>query len=246
MLQYYKNEGYKLMSSGNQNKEIYASTINLVEQLKLPFLQIIKQLELSTFDAKLHHLNNAKISAEYAIKLIDNYILSLKIENQEIDYYPETFLVSTVLNNSAQYLENLAKMYGVDLKILVENKTTPVMGNRIILESAILSVGMSLVEAVATNAKPTLYFATHRSRHGVVAGIYTEDIKISAKLLKEGRKYKGKSSQPLQNLLYSSGAGIFIADNLFNSLKLNMLVSKHKNLYGLGAILNCSQQLKLV
>ncbi|MCL5112884.1 MAG: hypothetical protein M1554_00150 [Patescibacteria group bacterium] len=234
------------MLDSNQNNEIYSSTINLVEQLKLPFIQILKQLELSSINNQYSNLRNIEISAEYAIKLIDNYILSLKIENKLIDVYPETFLVSSVLYNSVQYLESLAKMYGVDLKILIDNKSAPVTGNRIILETAILSLGMSLVEAVALNSKPILYFATHKSRYGVVAGVYTDEIKISSKLLREGRKFKGKSSQPLQSMLYSPGAGIFIADNLFNSLKLNILISKHKNLYGLGTILSCSKQLTLV
>ena len=51
------------MLDSNQNNEIYSSTINLVEQLKLPFIQILKQLELSSINNQYSNLRNIEISA---------------------------------------------------------------------------------------------------------------------------------------------------------------------------------------
>jgi hypothetical protein len=48
------------------------------------------------------------------------------------------------------------------------------------------------------------------------------------------------------NLTHTSGAGIFVADTILRSMRLNLTASRHRQLYGLGTVLQSNHQLQLV
>lgn len=225
----------------------YLLMVNLAEQLKLPFIQIQKQAELANITGK-EDLSTIENSATYALKLIDNYLLGLKLSRQNLALEQEPVSIAAVLYDSGQLLDNLAKEYGIKLELNITGKYEPVMAHRQGLESAIVSLGSSLIEAVGAQEKSkyTLQLATHRCRYGIVAGVYADNPNLSTDLLRQGRKLVGAARQPLVNLTYSAGAGIFVADSILNAMSLSLKASRHHNLYGLAAVMKGSSQLQLV
>jgi hypothetical protein len=76
--------------------------------------------------------------------------------------------------------------------------------------------------------------------------MYTEVQGLTTEALRQGRRLYGKARQPMTNLSPSSAAGVFVADALLHGMDSQLMVSKHRKLYGLGAILQPNAQMQLV
>jgi hypothetical protein len=220
-----------------------ALLLSVAEELKLPLLQIARQAERRDADLSL-----IQTSADTALKLLDNYILGVRLATQPEPLNLEAVSVSSVLYDTGQELDNLAKSYGVDLQLGITGKFAPVTANRQGLQAALVSLGASLIEALpaqdSTQLKLTM--ATHRSRYGIVAGLYADTKQLSKDALMRGRRLQRGSRQPLLNLSHTSGAGVFVADAILKSMGLNLIASRHHKLYGLGTVLQSNNQLHLV
>ncbi len=225
----------------------YLLMVSLAEQLKLPFIQIQRQAELARLTGK-KDLSSIETTADYALKLIDNYLLGLNLNKQKVELEQEPVSIASVLYDSGQNLNNLANEYGVKLELNITGKYEPVIVHKQGLESALVSLGCSLIEAVGSqdDVKPSLQLATHRCRYGIVAGVYANNPNLTTDLLRQGRKLIGNARQPLVNLTYSAGAGVFIADSILKAMSLSLKASRHHSLYGLGAVMRGSRQLQLV
>ena len=225
----------------------YLLMVSLAEQLKLPFIQIQRQAELARLTGK-KDLSSIETTADYALKLIDNYLLGLNLNKQKVELEQEPVSIASVLYDSGQNLNNLANEYGVKLELNITGKYEPVIVHKQGLESALVSLGCSLIEAVGSqdDVKPSLQLAIHRCRYGIVAGVYANNPNLTTDLLRQGRKLIGNARQPLVNLTYSAGAGVFIADSILKAMSLSLKASRHHSLYGLGAVMRGSRQLQLV
>jgi hypothetical protein len=91
-----------------------------------------------------------------------------------------------------------------------------------------------------------LQLATHRSRYGIVAGLYADSDRLTDTALERGRKLHGNSRQPLMSLTHTSGAGIFVADTILKAMHLKLHASRHHRLYGLGTVLPVNNQLHFI
>jgi len=221
--------------------------VSLAEQLRLPFTQILRQAELINL-SKDHDTESIQTTASYALMLIDNYLLGLKLSRQNLSLEQEPVSVSAVLYDSGQLLDKLAKEYGVKIELNISGKYEPVMAHRQGLQSALVSLGTSLIEAVGSQDDPkrSLKLATHRCRYGIVAGVYANNPGVTKDLLRQGQRLMGTARQPLVDLTYSAGAGVFVADSILKAMSLNLKVSRHHRFYGLGAVMQGSRQLQLV
>ena len=147
-----------------------------------------------------------------------------------------------------QQLGSLAKAYGVDLELNIAGKFGPVMAHRQGLQAALVSLGAALIEALPAqgNSQLKLQLATHRSRYGIVAGVYGDTKQLTNEALQRARQLQRISRQPLLNLTHTSGAGIFVADAILHAMNLSLKASRHHRLYGLGAVLQPNYQIQLV
>lgn len=160
----------------------------------------------------------------------------------------EPVSVASVLYDTGQQLDTLAKFYGVKLELQVGGKFGPVLANRQGLQAALASLGTALIEALPALESPTLklQLATHRCRYGIVAGLYSDTPGLTADALRQGKQLQGHSRQPLVAATHTAGAGIFVADAILQAMQLKLQVSRHRGLYGLGAVLQPNPQLALV
>lgn len=221
--------------------------LSVAEQLKLPLLQIARQVENGRLTG-LTDVSAIQITADSALQLIDNYALGvrLNLDRQLLEIEPVS--VASVLYDTGQQLDSLAKSYGVNLELNIAGRFGPVMAHRQGLQAALVSLGAALIEALpALETKQlTLHLATHRCRYGIVAGLYADTEQLTNDMLIRGRALQGRARQPLASLTHSSGAGIFVADAILEAMRLKLKVSRHRNLYGLGTVLQPNHQLQLV
>ncbi len=223
--------------------------LSLAEQLKLPFMQIARHAEYGSAQKRVSTLTDIQTTADAALKLVDAYIMGVQLASQQdriLDMEPVT--VSSVLYDASAELLPIARAYNVKLDMRIDGKFGPVMTNRQALQAALVSLGYALIEALPAADTPQLHlqFSAHRCRYGIVAGVYCDAQHLSAQTLRQGRKLYGQARQPLTYLSPSSGAGIFVADAILQSMQSDLTTSRHGNLRGLATILQPNPQLQLV
>jgi hypothetical protein len=227
--------------------------LSLAEQMKLPLLQIVRQAELGALTGDgLVQLGQVRVNADVAIKLVDGYLLSMRLAAEEQAMLEqESISVSSVLYDTAHQLHPIAKLYGVDIELSVDGKYGPVRSHREGLQTALVSLGYALIEALpATTAEAApqlkLQLAAHRCRYGIVAGMYADVDRLTTEALRQGRKLHGDARQPLPAFSHSGGAGVFVADAILQAIGARLKVSHHHHRSGLGAVLQPNPQLQLI
>jgi hypothetical protein len=223
--------------------------LSVAEQLKLPLLQIARRAELSLLEGSTDSLHEMQTTADMAIRLLDNYLFGARLaleDKYRLEMEPVS--ISSVLYDTGQQLDAMAKLYGVELQLSLGGKFGPVMAHRHGLQSALVSLGYSLIEALPSleNTTLKLELAVHRCRYGIVTGLYSEVEQLTTEALRQGRKLNGHARQPLATLTHSSGAGVFVADAILQAMDSELKVSRHHNLYGLGTLLHPTMQIQLV
>jgi hypothetical protein len=221
--------------------------LSVAEELKLPLLQIARQAEYCEGQSQAD-LQSIRTTADAALRLLDNYALGVRLSLEPQLLEREAISVSSVLYDSGQQLDALAKNYGVELELHIAGKFGTVMAHRQGLQAALVSLGGALIEALPAleGTQLKLQLATHRSRYGIVAGVYADTKQLSNQALQKGRRLQTHSRQPLLNLTHTSGAGIFVAESILQAMELKLTASRHHRLYGLGTVLQSNNQLQLV
>lgn len=221
--------------------------LSVAEELKLPLLQIARRAEASSSAGQVDLLT-IKSTADSALRLLDNYVLAVRLASQPDTLDQEAVSVSSVLYDAGQQLAGLAKNYDVDLELNIGGKFNTVQANRKGLQAALVSLGAALIESLPaqSNTQMRLQLATHRCRYGIVAGLYADNKQLSQDALDKGKELMSKSRQPFVGLSHTSGAGIFVADTILQSMNLRLTTSRHHSLYGLATVLQPNHQLQLV
>ncbi len=219
--------------------------LSVAEELKLPLMQIARQAEQGGADTA-----SIRGTAEAALRLLDNYALSLRLQERPANLELEPVSVSSVLYDTGQQLDAIARNYGVELELNVTGRYGTVMANRQGLQSALTSLGASLIEALPALESPQLKLrlASHRSRYGIVAGLYTDTPQLTNTALRRGRRLQRQraSRQPLTTISHTTGAGIFVADTILQAMHLRLSASRHHRLYGLGTVMQPNKQIALI
>lgn len=221
--------------------------LSVAEELKLPLMQIARQAELGQAGGEAN-LALIRSAASTALNLLDNYVLGVKLALEPSDLSIEPVSVSSVLYDTGQQLDAMARSYGVNLELNVAGRFGPVLAHRSGLQAALTSLGAALIEALPAQetTQLKLHLATHRSRYGVVAGLYADTQQLSREALQRGRQLQRRSRQPFTGLTHAPGAGVFVADTILHAMNLRLTPSRHHNLYGLGTVLKSNNQLHLV
>jgi hypothetical protein len=221
--------------------------LSVAEELKLPLLQIARQAEQVELSGE-GDVGTIRTTAETALRLLDNYALGVRLHLEPTQFDIEAVSVSSVLYDTGQQLDALAKSYGVELELHVAGRYGTVMAHRRGLQAALVSLGAALIEALPAQNTPQLklQLATHRSRYGIVAGLYSQTPGLTNTALQRGRRLRRQSRQPFIGLTHTSGAGIFVADTILEAMQLRLRASRHNHLYGLGTVLPPNNQMQLV
>ncbi|MEO8784999.1 MAG: hypothetical protein ABI221_01605 [Candidatus Saccharimonadales bacterium] len=217
----------------------------LAEELKLPLLQIAHQSEAAQgSEAATEALQAIGLSAAQALWFVDTYLLSQQLQQASLNLEPVA--VSAVLDDAAHSLSGLAKQYGCHLELQLSGRYGPVMAHRQGLQAAMVGLGTSLIGAGQAQPGQRLVLAGHKTRGGVVAGVFSATNNLSQTGFRRGQALYGRAGQPLPEFSSQASAGIFMAAELLSSMQSRLRVAHHHKLTGLAATLLPSYQLALV
>lgn len=210
----------------------------LAEELKLPLLQIARQSELDGTQQN-------QVTADMALTLIDGYILGLQTPDQTaLELEPVT--LSSVLQDTAHALQPVAARQGYEIVVDIAGRYGPVMGDRRRLQTAFTVLGYELMNTPPETKHATITLATHRSRAGLVAGVFTDNPLLSAEAFRRAKALVGSARQTFPGASGASGAGVFIADTIIQNLSASFRIAHHAKQTGLATTLLPSQQLELL
>lgn len=235
----------------------------LAEELKLPLMHIARMAELSGLRAaatdalardgssKLAEtpLRDIQATADMSLQLLDSYLLSLRLSLQpDASLSVEPVSLSAVLHDTMQELKVVAGQYGVTLDMHIHARYEPVMAHRQALQSALICLGYSLIEALPSSGarNQRLQLATHRTKYGIVAGVYGELDELTPRAFERALELRGTSRQPMVATMASSGAGIFVADAILGAMSSRLRVGRFQRLPGFAVTLPVSEQLQLI
>jgi len=123
----------------------------------------------------------------------------------------------------------------------------PILADRAVLQAAMTSLGQVFVLSQAESDVPAaVRLSAHRSRYGVVAGLYSHLPQLGADSLRRAHALQGRARQPLQRLVTGPAAGVFVADSLLRTLAARLHVARYHSLTGLATTLQPSSQLQLI
>lgn len=242
--------------AGRQDKKIITAGrselfVGLCEQLGDVFLQIARLSELAQASTK--KTDSQKINSTIAdlsaasMYLTDAFATESRLADRLLRPNLEPLTVGSLLSEAVAELKPLAQQYEVDLDIENLSKMNPVMGDRLVLQAALVCLGQVFVQASASLDKPKLFFGAHRSRYGVVAGVYSAELPpLTAPALRRARRMIGQVDQPFGQFVHGSAAGVFVAEKLLASIETSLHVAKYRKLTGLAVTLPACNQLQLV
>jgi len=242
---------YVVQGSSPYNSQLVLSQqllLSVIEQMKLPMMHIARLAELQAA-AGGQGVAEMRASAQAGLRLLESYELGVRLVARHTSFFEvEPVSVAGVLYDAAQELKPYAEAYGVTLELQLDGKYGPVMAHRQGLQTALVSLGSALVEALPAHdtTDKRLRLSAHRCRYGIVAGAYGDLPGISTESFRTGRQLFGASRQPLNAFLSGSGAGVFVADALLRAMQSHLSASRHHRQYGLGAVLMVNPQLRLM
>lgn len=235
------------VSAPHENESQSRLLRSLAEELKLPLMQIARSAELALLSGDLKAIQHAEVLADTALRLIDSYVLSTQTMLGQQILHLEPVSVSATMYDTAQYLNKVAKLYDCSIDLTISGKCGLVMAHPAGLQAALTSLAYSFINALgSSNKKSKIVLTAHKTKQGIITGVQTSDQELSANLMKQAKKLYGVARQPMADLTHSSGAGIMVANSLFDAMATNLRVVKTKANTGLAATLLPSQQLALL
>jgi len=226
--------------------------LNLIQNLQRSIINIIDQVDLIKISEDSQGLENIKNLAINSNHLIESYNLVIRLLQDQASLSLEAVSLSSVLFNVVENLKLVAKNYEVNLVFNNEGKFYPVLADRVVLESSLTSLGISLIEALPAfiNKQPRqidLFAAIHRSKYGLVIGLYFDDQPtFSRQLITKNQTILRRANQPLPLFSYNAASGIFLAKSMLSLMNLDLVASKHHGLHGLGLVMSPIRQLSLM
>jgi hypothetical protein len=221
----------------------------LAECMKTPLLKASRTAELARMTKDFTKIEDIEFVSDMGIDLIESYILSLKMQLAGDAMPLESVSLSATLHDVAHTLQKMDTSTSFDIELHIAGKYGPIMAHPKGLQTALLNIGKVLMNTHSEREgkeRAILTLAARRTQRGIAAGIFTNIDGLDAKTFARARKLYGSAAQPLPQLTFESGAGIFIADSLLQSMESHLRVSHYKKLTGLAATFLPSQQLSLV
>lgn len=224
----------------------FRALIMLAEELKLPLTQIARLNEAAQVENSPETLEAIDLTAQSALHLVDGLLLSLRLYTSEAPQL-QPVAVGAVLQDTAHALAPYAEQRNCQLQLHLGVKSSLVITDPVILQAALASLGLMFIDASSQDKDSSIVtLAAHRSRWGMVTGLYSDKQGLSADLYRRADTIFGQAKRPFSQFTHGSGAGAVIADALLQTMSSRLHISHHQKRSGLAATLLPSQQLHLV
>lgn len=218
----------------------------LAQELRLPLIQIARKSELDQLKNDPTNLKDIEVTAGAALRLIDSYLFTTEILLGQQHLNLEPVSASAILYDTAEYLRGIARLY--DCNIDIDHSRNPglVMAHPEALKSAMTSLAYTFITSSEKAKNQRITLNLKKTGSGVVVGVSSPAKILQRGALSSARKFFGLSKQPIRELTANSGAGIYVADSLFNAMEASLKITKYKHGQGMSAVLLPSHQLSFL
>lgn len=217
---------------------------NFAHELRVPLMRIARLAELHQFDEKLDYVSVEAI-ADSALRLLDSFLISSRMKNQQIDLELEPVSISATMYDVAHYLDKLAKAQDCELRLSIQRKSGLVLAQPSGIKAAFLSLCYGFLHATDPARKSVITMEAHKQQNLVVAGLTSYDIKLDQGAIRRGNAIAGSAYKSVKDLP-TSGAGFFIAANLFDAMTVPLKIIHSSKQFGMMGIFQPSKQLSLL
>lgn len=216
----------------------------VAEHMKLPLLYMRQHAEL-TRQGHEFSADAIEAASDAGMLLVENYLYWQSIADKSADSLSlESSSLSSMLYDVMHSLSKIAKAHGAQLELNITGKYGQVTTHPKTLEVALTSLGLAYIEAAQDDAP--VIFGVHKSRWGIVTGVYSKSANVTAEMLKCGKRLSGQTHQPMPTVSHASMSGYIIADALLDTLTSRLRIAKHKHMSGLATTLTPNPQLMLL
>jgi len=221
--------------------------VSLAAQLHHSFMQIARLSEKSANHASPADWRVIGDISHAAMQLTESYTLSVRLQNRQLEAQLEPVVVSAVLHEAVRELMPLASLLGVQLSVVEPARGSLALADPMILKAALTSLGQVFIlsQSQQDEAKP-VKFGVHRSRYGVVAGMYGSMGQLSTQAFKRAQQLHQRTTEPFQALVSGPATGVFVAENLLMGMSTKLHISRFQAMNGLAVTLPNCRQLLLV
>lgn len=224
--------------------------LSLSERLSELFLQITRLSESIPLDDPARAqdiLGTMRTLSESAMLLTQSYTVDARLRSRLIHPEVQAITASSLLHEMATTLRPLAIAYGVTLTVDEPTNSVPILGDPVILHAALTSlVQVFVLAASEQGGGETLRISAHRSRHGLVAGVYMESSELTTDAFRRAKRLYGSVSEPMGKLVHGPATGVFVADSLLHMVSAKLHVARYQHWTGLATTLPICHQLQLV
>jgi len=220
---------------------------NVAEDMKTPFLRILSQAQLGKITQEVD-LGFIETTADAALKMLDSFIISTQVYNGQQQLALQPVSVAAAMYDTTQYLHRLAQLQGCELEVRAPRSVGLAMANPLALQAALTGLGYSFIHALGkkTSKRQIIIFTAKLTKDGVQAGIFSPELEMPAEALHQARRLKGNARQSMPGVMQGSGAGILVADTLFEAMDATLKTARYRSGGGLVATLLPSHQLALL
>lgn len=238
------------IASQHTDSEDNALFISVADGVSRALLQIARAAEV-TGDlkpkARQAQLQAIRDVSQASLQLLEGYALTLRLQQgiDRLDIAPLS--IRSLLRDTAQLLQPYANQFDIQVELDVSPKLAPILSDKKVLQTALVALGQVFIAAHGeTEERGVVRLAAHKSRYGIVVGLYGKGIEMSNTALRRARTLSGKAFQPYGEFTSGAASGVFVADSLLGALPARLHAARYHNASGLAATLPICQQLELV
>lgn len=220
----------------------------LIRELKNPLLLVARSSELAAKDGSAVDFAEIEKTAEQALQLIDNYLLSAQSEYGQKQLQLEPISLGSIFYDVANEINALAKANNYELQVDTGHAKAPVMVDPQAARTALGSLSqIMMIPNPDKRAKILRLTAFKKSTSEVVAGVLVPGSEgFTESELAAAARLQGSTVTVLGKGSVSSGIHLAIAQSLAEAMGGQVLPVKRLRMKGLGMQLIKSEQLALV
>ena len=235
------------LDGNDEHAQLFASLNDEFRHVLTVIARVSEQAADAPANTQVHQWSTIRDVANAAAQLSAAYGQIVRSRNRTASLDLEPITISSVFRTVYNDLAPYAQQYGVALELDMSPRLGLIMSDEHVLRQALTCIGQVLVHGQAESGSVTsVVLSAHRSRHGVVAGVYTADMPLTKSSLRRARHIFGKADMPLGSVVSGSATGLFLAETLLRTITARLHLGKYHSRTGLAVTLPVCQQLHIV
>lgn len=215
---------------------------NVAEDIKMPLTRILAHVQLANY-GKQTEREYVEVTASSAVRLIDSYLLSSQIYNQQQQLALEPVSMPAIMGDVVQQMSHFAKYQNKQLELIIGKKLNLAMASRRALHAALTTLLYSILQH-GYGGQSNIICSVSKHGSKIRCGIFNHVDNISSQTLSQIRRLHGRASRPAADLPHGTSSALALADGIISAMGSQLYVTKTR--YGSGLVADFLPSTQLV